>query len=213
MKRCKGTKATDKMSLPSPCPPLLSCPFEVFSAGIDGRVVHYRRVIEAAEANETAPAVFSWVVAGASRFHTHDIRCLCLAGTFFAPSSKDINGKYVPTADPSHPHAREAAKLDYSRLHRCIVSGGVDTQMCLYTYEHFDHNKSVKGAGGKGKTANAIMASIRLPPWPAQPCVAVSGRVTVKEGENGRNGSSQEKHQEVRMLSWQSDGLDMWRWE
>lgn len=172
---------------------------DCFSGGVDGRVVHYRRVSSSAASMDVGG---DWVVAGAARLHTHDIRCLCVAGKFYsAGGDKQKNadfetGKRVLKADPS---GRKAVALNLSGLRHCLVSAGLDTQLCLYTYD----------LPTSTSTPQAITASIRLPPWPFQSCMSLSGPIK----QHAEAKTHEVATCEVRMLAWQSDALDLWRWK
>jgi WD40 repeat protein len=168
---------------------------DCFSAGVDGRVVHYRRVSGASGA---AQAGAQWVQAGAARLHTHDIRCLCLAGQFYSVGGTDKkaaeyeSGKRVLKPDAC---ASRVEALNLERLHHCLVSAGLDTQLCLYTYD-----LPQGSSGGQG-----LRPAMRLPPWPLQSCVSVSAPLVQQVGE--------EKTSEVRMLAWHSQSMEVWRWK
>lgn len=175
---------------------------DCFSGGVDGRVVHYRRV----NGNGSSQVGGQWVVAGSARFHTHDIRCLCLAGQFYSAGADETRaaeietGKRILKADPS---GRKMEALNLQSLQQCIVSAGLDTQLCLYTYDlPYTASTSVP---------RAITPSMRLPPWPFQSCISVSGAISVcgamkQQGEDA-------KACEVRMLAWQAHVIDLWRWK
>lgn len=166
---------------------------DCFSGGVDGRVVHYRRV------NTADMAGGQWVVAGAARFHTHDIRCLCVAGDFFAPGGNEKRaaefelGKRVLKPDAS---GRKIEALNMDRMGHCLVSAGLDTQLCLYTYKLSDEDS---------RAPQALTPSARLPPWPFQSCISVSGAV--------KRQADDDKACEVRMVAWQADTIDLWRWK
>jgi len=166
---------------------------DCFSGGVDGRVVHYRRV------KGTTEAGADWVVAGAARFHTHDIRCLCVAGKFCSVGGdqKTIaefeTGKRVLKADPS---GRKSISLNLDGMRHCLVSAGLDTQLCLYTYD----------LPTTSSAPQAITASMRLPPWPFESCMSLSAPMK-------QQGAHQQNTCEVRMLACQSEALDLWRWK
>jgi len=206
---------------------------QVFSAGVDGRVVHYRKVTNgsvdgAGSSNMAADgaggsgfgfggmssAPTSWVVAAAARYHTHDVRTLCLAGRF--PAAAPAAATFVPPTDPSHPLNRKAARAarpgHLAKMLPCVVSGGLDTQLCLYTFERpskpsksraTSSDTTSKGAAGGSMAgmAGALAQAARLPPWPYQPCVSVSAPRVLPDGDR-----------EVRMLAVHSSSLDLWRW-
>jgi len=170
---------------------------DCFSGGVDGRVVHYRRVSTA----DSSHAGGQWVVVGAARFHTHDIRCLCVAGNFFAPGGGDDKraadfevGKRVLKAEAS---GRKIQALNVDRMGHCLVSAGLDTQLGLYTYD-LSHEAS-------SRAPRALTPSMRLPPWPFQSCVSLSGPV--------KHRADDDKTCEVRMVAWQADAVDVWRWK
>ena len=66
----------------------------------------------------------SWIVAAAARYHTHDVRTLCLAGRF--PAAAPGDATFVPPTDPSHPLNRKAARAprpEGAKMLPCVVSG------------------------------------------------------------------------------------------
>jgi len=178
---------------------------DCFSAGVDGRVVHYRRVTCVSSVSASSPAAQiggQWVQAGAARLHTHDIRCLCLAGQFYSVGGTDKkaadfeSGKLVLKA---HQSSSRVEPLNLRRLHHCLVSAGLDTQLCLYTYDL--PGESVEGQA----VGQALRAATRLPPWPLQSCVHVSAPIAQKVHEL--------KTCEVRMLACHLQWMEVWRWK
>jgi WD40 repeat protein len=171
---------------------------DCFSAGVDGRVVHYRRVACVSANSPPAQMGGQWVQAGAARLHSHDIRCLCLAGQFYSVGGTDKkaadfeSGKLVLKA---HQSSSRVEPLNLRQLHHCLVSAGLDTQLCLYTYDLPE--ESVVG--------QALRAATRLPPWPLQSCVHVSAPIAQKVHEL--------KTCEVRMLACHLQSMEVWRWK
>jgi hypothetical protein len=159
----------------------------VFSAGIDGRLVHYRSI------KDSETGLSSWVIAGSSHFHTHDVRAICISGLFCPPVSNAHKGQVI-AVDPSHPKGGPVCTpLDRHNLQRCVVSGGVDTQLCIYTYARVGESKM-------GANPPAATPVHRLPPWPHSRSVRFSGVVKAKNAS------------EMRMLCWQHNEAVLWRW-
>lgn len=180
---------------------------DCFSAGVDGRVVHYRRVSSVSSVSSVSapspPAQMcgQWVQAGAARLHSHDIRCLCLAGQFYSVGGTDQkaadfeSGKLVLKA---HQSSSRVEPLNLRRLHHCLVSAGLDTQLCLYTYDLPEESEV-------GQATQALRAATRLPPWPLQSCIHVSAPITQTVHEL--------KTCEVRMLACHLQSMEVWRWK
>jgi hypothetical protein len=171
---------------------------EVFSAGIDSRVVQYRRI------RDKETGLHSWVITSSSRFHTHDVRAVCVAGLFCAPASAGNGGGkpgFVLPTDPTHPQSRAALKasIDRTKMKRCLVGGGVDTQLCVFTFDRA--GDKVPGGGSGDSAPQGLTPAHRLPPWPHSRSVRLSGIVKGSEGES-----------EIRMVCWQGTEVDVWRW-
>ena len=137
--------------------------YDCFSGGVDGRVVHYRRTPGGGGGGAGAGGE-QWVVVASVRLHTHDVRCLCLAGSVLSTGAADSHsaheeetGRQVMRAQPGPVDAQ--TPLNFGSLSPCLVSAGLDTQLCVYTYDEA-RKKLAPGAVLRPLTAAQVAARL-----------------------------------------------------
>ena len=105
-----------------------------------------------------------------ARYHTHDVRCLCLAGRF--PAAAPTEPTMLPPTDPSHPRARRAAQearpLRLADMRPAVVSGPPPLPTVGPTRVPTVHSCSLSGGphfvGEHARVVHDHAAALRV--WP-----------------------------------------------
>ncbi|KAL6065936.1 U3 small nucleolar RNA-associated protein [Balamuthia mandrillaris] len=104
----------------------------VFSSGIDNKMAQFQYVVHERQESAAGPEQKDWIYTSSRRNHTHDVLCMAVS----PPSSSPFP---FLSSTKKHFHQqrhyrRPEATPEYYQF---IVSGGIDTQLCLASVHDF----------------------------------------------------------------------------